>query len=58
VFNRNLGQVVGQFLSRRWPDQPFVCIDEIEVRDLDYLDIGAVRPGESYVPVVIKSLVL
>jgi ethanolamine utilization protein EutA len=58
VFNRNLGQVVGQFLARHWPDQLFVCIDEIEVRDLDYLDIGAVRPGESYVPVVIKSLVL
>ena len=36
---------------------PFLCLDEIEVGNLDYLDIGVSPPGESYLPVVVKSLV-
>jgi ethanolamine utilization protein EutA (predicted chaperonin) len=36
---------------------PFLCIDEIEVGELDYLDVSASPEGETYLPIVVKSLV-
>lgn len=57
VFDHNVAQVVGRFLQRRWPAQPFICLDELQLGDLDYLDIGSPPAGQSYVPVVVKSLV-
>ena len=36
---------------------PVVSIDGIELRDFDYIDVGALIPSSGAVPVVIKSLV-
>jgi ethanolamine utilization protein EutA len=36
---------------------PVICVDQIALSDLDFIDIGAVMPGKSVVPVVVKSLV-
>jgi ethanolamine utilization protein EutA len=36
---------------------PVVSIDGIELRDFDYIDVGALIPTSGAVPVVIKSLV-
>lgn len=38
-------------------DGPLVVIDGLELRDLDYVDVGAVLRPAGVVPVVIKSLV-
>lgn len=36
---------------------PIISIDGVQVRDLDYIDIGAMIPASGAVPVIIKSLV-
>ena len=38
-------------------DLKVVSIDGIELREFDYIDIGALLPASGAVPVVIKSLV-
>ena len=35
---------------------PLVCIDGIELKELDYIDIGALIEQTHVVPVVVKSL--
>jgi ethanolamine utilization protein EutA len=57
VFSHNIANTLGRELHRHLLDTPFLCIDEIEVGDLDYLDIGIAPAGENYLPVVVKSLV-
>jgi ethanolamine utilization protein EutA len=53
VFEQNVGQVVGRALS---PDLTIPSIDEVNLSQLDFIDVGTPVPGESYVPVVVKSL--
>ncbi len=53
VFEQNVGRVVGEILARAW-NTP--CVDEVKLSDLDFIDVGEVVKGESFVPVVIKSL--
>jgi ethanolamine utilization protein EutA len=58
IFSHNIANTVGCELQRCLPaDTPFLCLDEVEVGNLDYVDIGVSPPGDSYLPVVIKSLV-
>jgi ethanolamine utilization protein EutA len=58
VFSHNIANTLGYELRRHLPpDLPFLCLDEIELGNLDYLDIGLPPPGETYLPVVVKSLV-
>jgi ethanolamine utilization protein EutA len=53
VFEQNIGQVVGASL---WKDLRLPCIDEVSLSELDFIDVGNLVPGETYVPVVVKSL--
>jgi len=53
LFEQNIGRVVGEILT---PELPIPCVDEVSLSELDFIDIGAVVAGESYVPVVVKSL--
>jgi ethanolamine utilization protein EutA len=53
VFEQNVGRVVGSMLSAKWN---LPCIDEINLSELDFIDVGEVVEGEGFVPVVIKSL--
>lgn len=53
VFEQNIARVVGELLL---PELRIPCVDEVSLSELDFIDIGEVVSGESYVPVVVKSL--
>jgi ethanolamine utilization protein EutA (predicted chaperonin) len=53
VFEQNVGRVVGGILSSKWN---IPCVDEINLSELDFIDVGEVVEGEGFVPVVVKSL--
>ena len=53
VFEHNVGHIIGGILA---PDLPIPCVDEIALSELDFIDVGEIVDGETYVPVVIKSL--
>jgi ethanolamine utilization protein EutA len=53
VFEQNVGRIVGGILSEKWN---LPCVDEINLSELDFIDVGEVVEGESFVPVVVKSL--
>ncbi len=53
VFQQNVGRVIGGMLS---PELGISCVDELSLSELDFIDVGELVAGESYVPVVIKSL--
>ncbi len=58
IFSHNMARTIGQTLRKHLPDgPPFVCLDEIEVGNMDYLDIGLPPEGDTYLPIVVKSLV-
>jgi len=58
IFNRDIGGLVGNLLVNEVGYRgPVISIDEIDVQDFDYLDIGRRLPEGEAVPVVIKSLV-
>jgi len=54
VFEQNIGRVVGEAIG---DELKALCIDEVSLSELDFIDIGRPMNGESFVPVVIKSLV-
>ena len=53
VFEQNVGRVIGEVLA---PDLNIPCVDEVSLSELDFIDIGERVDGESFVPVVVKSL--
>ena len=58
VVDADLAGIVGQILRDELGVRvPIICIDQIALSDLDFIDIGAVVPERSVVPVVVKSLV-
>jgi ethanolamine utilization protein EutA len=57
IFSHNIANTLGRELRRHMPEASYLCLDEIEVGNLDYLDVGVAPPGESYLPVVVKSLI-
>lgn len=58
VLDADVAGIVGQMLRDELGVQsPVICVDQIELSDLDFIDLGAVVPEKSVVPVVVKSLV-
>ena len=57
AFDQDLANTVGRALAERLPGRPLICVDELALGELDYLDLGEPPPGETYLPVVVKSLV-
>lgn len=58
VLDADVAGIVGQILeSELHVDAPLVCVDQIALSDLDFIDIGTVVPEHAVVPVVVKSLV-
>lgn len=53
VFEQNIGRVVGGVVSSKWN---LPCVDEVNLSELDFIDVGEVVEGEGFVPVVVKSL--
>ena len=58
VLDADLAGIVGQMLKDELGVRvPVICVDQIALSDLDFIDIGAVVPEKAVVPVVVKSLV-
>lgn len=58
VIEADCGKVLGQCINNN-ANRPLemVCIDQLEVEDCDYIDIGKPLMGGRVVPVVLKTLV-
>jgi ethanolamine utilization protein EutA len=58
VLDADFAGIVGQMLRDELGVRaPVICVDQIALSDLDFIDIGAVLPEKSVVPVIVKSLV-
>ncbi len=58
VLDADLAGVVGQMLGDELGVRsPLVCVDQIALSDLDFIDVGALVEERAVVPVVVKSLV-
>lgn len=58
VIDADVAGIVGQMLRDEMDVRsPVLCVDQIRLSDLDFIDIGAVVPEKEVVPVVVKSLV-
>lgn len=58
VFDGDVGGLVGLHVREELRlEVPIISIDGIELREFDFIDVGAVIPASGAVPVVIKSLV-
>ncbi|HYY88081.1 MAG TPA: ethanolamine ammonia-lyase reactivating factor EutA [Chloroflexota bacterium] len=58
VFHNDFGKLVGHILRDELHVQnDLVSIDNVEVKEFDYIDIGAIIDKARSVPVVVKSLV-
>ncbi len=58
VLDADVAGIVGQVLQDEvGVRSPIICVDQIQLSDLDFIDIGEVVPDKGVVPVVIKSLV-
>lgn len=58
VLDADLAGIVGQMLRDELHVRvPLVCVDQIALSDLDFIDLGSVVAEKGVVPVVVKSLV-
>jgi ethanolamine utilization protein EutA len=58
VIDADVGGLVGRTLREECGVAgPIACIDQVALREFDYVDIGSVMPEQFVVPVVVKSLV-
>jgi ethanolamine utilization protein EutA len=58
VLDADVANIVGRLLRDEFGVRaPIVCIDEVELREFDYVDLGAPLPDQHVVPLVVKSLV-
>jgi ethanolamine utilization protein EutA len=57
IFGHNIARTVGTTLGAARVPMPFMCIDELHVGDLDFIDVGPSVPGEDTLPVVVRSLI-
>ncbi len=58
VLDADVAGIVGQILQDEMAvEAPLVCVDQIQLSDLEFVDIGQVVPDKQVVPVVVKSLV-
>ncbi|MFX0093230.1 MAG: ethanolamine ammonia-lyase reactivating factor EutA [Candidatus Hodarchaeota archaeon] len=57
VFDTDIGNSVGNVMKRETPAQNILSIDEIPLKEGDFIDIGEPMLEGKIVPVVVKSLV-
>src|SRR5436305_13333406 len=58
VFDTDIAGALGNLLRREViEDYDVISVDEVQLTDLDYIDIGEVMEDVNAVPVVVKSLV-
>ncbi len=58
VIDADVAGLVGHVLREECGvNGPLACIDQVALREFDYVDIGSLMPEQYVVPVVVKSLV-
>jgi ethanolamine utilization protein EutA (predicted chaperonin) len=58
VIDADVAGLVGRTLREECGVRgPLICIDQVALREFDYVDIGSLMPEQYVVPVVVKSLV-
>ncbi len=58
VIDADVAGLVGRALQEEFRVAcPLVCIDQVALREFDYVDIGSMLPDQHVVPVMVKSLV-
>ncbi len=58
VLDVDLAGIVGQMLrDELHVGAPILCVDQIALSDLDFIDLGTPIPDKGVVPVVVKSLI-
>ncbi len=58
VLDSDVAGLVGALLQQEFKVRgSLVCIDQVQLREFDYIDIGRRLPAQDVVPVVVKSLV-
>jgi ethanolamine utilization protein EutA len=57
VAQQDIAKVLGQSIIRNMPGQDLICLDSIELKMGDFLDIAKPLPHEEAVPVIVKTLV-
>ncbi|MGV8981818.1 ethanolamine ammonia-lyase reactivating factor EutA [Clostridium sp.] len=57
VLEQDCAKVLGQTLKAINPNCNVICIDQVQINEGDYIDIGKLIAGDCVVPVVIKTLV-
>lgn len=57
VAQQDIAKVLGQSLQKYAPEYELVCLDGIELRSGDFIDIAKPLPHEEAVPVIVKTLV-
>lgn len=58
VIDADVAGLVGRILREECAVRgPVICIDQVALREFDYIDIGALMPEQQVVPVVVKSLI-
>lgn len=57
VCQQDIAKVLGQTLQKLMGPVPLVCLDSIELKMGDYIDIARPVPHQEVVPVIVKTLV-
>jgi len=58
IFDRDIGALVGALIKEDMEvPNAVVAVDEVEVKELDFVDVGQPLGNRSAVPVVVKSLI-
>lgn len=57
IVNQDCAKVLGQSMKAKSNLDSIICIDQIEVNEGDYIDIGKSIAGGTVVPVIIKTLI-
>ncbi len=58
VLDADVAGLIGALLQQEFKvGGSLVCIDQVQLREFDYIDIGRRLPAQDVVPVVVKSLV-
>jgi ethanolamine utilization protein EutA len=57
IIERDYAQALGQAIKSLAPDRPLIVIDQVELEEGDYIDIGSPIMDGRVVPVTVKTLV-
>ena len=57
ITSQDIAKALGQSLKLALPEEKIICLDAIDIKNGDYLDIGRPLPDQDAVPVIVKTLV-